>query len=73
MTITKLLSISGFGRATGLGHRLAHKLVKSGEVPSVKVGSRRRVDVRWVRHWLQQATPGVPQDAGRALEGGEAQ
>jgi hypothetical protein len=42
VTVTKLLSIREFARATGLGYRLARKLVLSGEVPSVKVSARRR-------------------------------
>lgn len=73
MTVTKLLSVPEFARATGLGYRLARKLVASGEVASIKVGCRRRVDVRWVKHWLAQATPGVPAQSGlSAEEGGSA-
>jgi excisionase family DNA binding protein len=70
MTVTKLLSVPEFARATGLGYQLARKLVLSGEIPSIKVGARRRVDIRWVHHWLSQATPGVPVDGAQRVERG---
>lgn len=57
MGVTKLLSIPQFAKATGLGYRLARKLVLSGEVPSVKVGPRRRVDTRQIDKWLDWEDP----------------
>ncbi len=56
MVATKLLTITQFARLTGLSDFLARKLVGSGEVPSVKVGPRRRVDARTVDAWLGQGT-----------------
>ena len=51
MTITKLLSIREFAEATGLSIWLARELVNRGDVPSVRVGPRRRVDIRFVEKW----------------------
>jgi hypothetical protein len=50
--MTKLITIPKFARATGLPYRLCLQLVGTGQVPSVPVGSRRRIDVRWVEQWL---------------------
>lgn len=50
--MTKLLTIPKFAQATGLSYRLCLQLVESEEIPSVPVGSRRRIDVRWVEQWL---------------------
>jgi excisionase family DNA binding protein len=51
MTVTKLLSIPEFAKATGISVRLARELVNRGDVPSVRVGPRRRVDIRFVEKW----------------------
>jgi excisionase family DNA binding protein len=50
--MTKLLTIPKFARETGLPYRLCLQLVQSGDIPSVPVGSRRRIDIRWVEQWL---------------------
>jgi len=50
--MTKLLTIPKFAQATGLSYRLCLQLVQSGDIPSVPVGSRRRIDIRWVEQWL---------------------
>ena len=53
-TMTKLLTIPQFASDTGLNYRLCLRLVDSGEIPSVPVGGRRRIDARWVEQWLAQ-------------------
>jgi hypothetical protein len=35
-----------------LPYRLCLHLVGKGQIPSVPVGRRRRIDVRWVDQWL---------------------
>ena len=50
--MTKLITIPKFAETTGLSYRLCLQLVAGGEIPSVKVGTRRRIDVRWVEQWL---------------------
>jgi hypothetical protein len=50
--MTKLLTIPKFARETGLPYRLCLQLVQTGDIPSVPVGCRRRIDVRWVEQWL---------------------
>ena len=50
--MTKLITIPTFARTTGLPYRLCLQLVESGQIPSVPVGSRRRIDLRWVEQWL---------------------
>jgi excisionase family DNA binding protein len=50
--MTKLITIPKFAEATGLPYRLCLHLIGTGQIPSVTVGRRRRVDVRWVEQWL---------------------
>jgi hypothetical protein len=50
--MTKLITIPKFALATGLPYRLCLKLVVTRKIPSVLVGNRRRIDVRWVEQWL---------------------
>jgi len=50
--MTKLITIPKFAQATGLPYRLCLHLVGTGQIPSVAVGRRRRIDVRWVDQWL---------------------
>jgi excisionase family DNA binding protein len=51
--MTRLLTIPKFARETWLSYRLCLQLVQSGEIPSVRVGCRRRIDIRWVEQWLE--------------------
>ena len=50
--MTKLITIPKFAEVTGLPYRLCLQLVGSGHIPSIRVGRRRRIGVRWVEHWL---------------------
>jgi len=50
--MTKLITIPKFAEATGLQYRLCLQLVESGHIPSICVGRRRRIDVRWIEQWL---------------------
>jgi len=50
--MTQLITIPKFAEATGLPYRLCLHLVGTGQIPSVAVGRRRRIDVRWVDQWL---------------------
>ena len=61
--MTKLLTIPKFAEATGLPYRLCLHLVGTGQIPSVAVGRRQRIDVRWVEQWL--ASGGYRPDRGR--------
>jgi len=51
--MTKLITVPKFAEATGLPYRLCLQLVGTGKIPSVPVGSRRRIDIRWVEQWLE--------------------
>jgi hypothetical protein len=51
--MTKLITIPKFAQATGLPYRLCLHLVGTSQIPSVAVGRRRRIDVRWVEQWLE--------------------
>jgi hypothetical protein len=57
MTTTKLLTIPAFARITGLSTWLARELVRRGDIPSVQVGPRKRIDSRWVERWTSNRTP----------------
>jgi excisionase family DNA binding protein len=50
--MTKLITIPKFAQATGLPYRLCLQLVTTGQIPSVPVGNRRRIDARWIKQWL---------------------
>jgi hypothetical protein len=50
--ITRLITIPKFAEATGLPYRLCLQLVGQHYIPSVSVGHRRRIDMRWVDQWL---------------------
>lgn len=50
--MTKLITIPTFAEVTGLSYRLCLHLVETGQIPSVPVGTRRRIDIRWVDQWL---------------------
>jgi excisionase family DNA binding protein len=50
--MTKLITIPKLAEATGLPYRLCLHLVETGDIPSVPVGRRRRINVRWVQQWL---------------------
>jgi excisionase family DNA binding protein len=77
--MTTLITIPKFARTTGLTYRLCLQLVGTGQIPSVGVGRRRRIDVRWVEQWLAtggylssgQEAPNQPQEATRILNAGE--
>ena len=60
--MTKLITIPKFAEATGLPYRLCLHLSGTGQIPSVAVGRRRRIDVRWVEQWL--ASGGYRPDRG---------
>jgi excisionase family DNA binding protein len=50
--MTKLITIPEFAEATGLPYRLCLHLIGTDQIPSVPVGRRRRIDLRWVDQWL---------------------
>lgn len=59
----KLLSIPDFARATGLSYWLARELVLRGDVPSIRVGNRRRVSAHWVAGWVNAGESSQHQDS----------
>lgn len=77
--MTKLITIPKFAAATGLPYRLCLHLIGTGQIPSVAVGRRRRIDVRWVEQWLAtggyrssgQESPTHHRDVARILNAGE--
>jgi excisionase family DNA binding protein len=77
--MTKLITIPKFAEATGLPYRLCLHLVGTGQIPSVAVGRRRRIDVRWVEQWLAtggyrssvQEPPTQHREVARILNAGE--
>jgi excisionase family DNA binding protein len=70
--MTKLITIPRFAQATGLPYRLCLQLVSAGSIPSVPVGSRRRIDVRWVEQWLSKGGYRPPREQTRSRPGGTA-
>ena len=76
--MTKLITIPKFAELTGLSYRLCLHLVGTGQIPSVAVGRRRRIDVRWVDQWLAAGgyrpsglEPTQQREAARILDAGK--
>ena len=77
--MTKLITVPKFAVLTGLPYRLCLHLVGTGQIPSVSVGPRRRIDVRWVEQWLatggyrpsEEESPTQHREAARILNAGE--
>ena len=67
--MTKLMTIPKFAEATGLPYRLCLQLVGSGRIPSVTVGCRRRIDLRWVEQWLARGGYRRPDPEARVEDG----
>jgi hypothetical protein len=53
------LTVPQFARAIGVCDEVAREIVYGGQVPSILVGKRRRVDARWVEQWLNSANPAI--------------
>jgi hypothetical protein len=51
-TLAKLISIPKFARATGLTSYAARIAVERGDVPSVQIGDRRKIDEKYLERWL---------------------
>ena len=51
---TKLLTIPDFARTCGITYSLAAQMVESGQIPTITVGKRRRIDQRFVDQWLSR-------------------
>jgi excisionase family DNA binding protein len=66
--MTKLLTIPDFAEVTGLSYWLARELVNRGDIPSVRVGTRRRIDARVVERWTHGEQPTVPPPAAALAE-----
>src|ERR1035437_8315556 len=60
---TTLLSIPQFANVTGISEAPAHALFNRGDVSSVCVGARRRVDSRWAERWVNLGNPEITMPA----------
>lgn len=65
--MTKLITIPKFAAVTGLPYRLCLHLVGTGQIPSVAVGHRRRIDVRWLEQWLASGGYRPTEDAAAQM------
>jgi excisionase family DNA binding protein len=68
--MTKLITIPKFAELTGLPYRLCLHLAGTGHIPSVPVGRRRRIDVRWVEQWLSRGGYRPERERRCATDGG---
>ncbi len=77
--MTKLITIPNFADATGLPYRLCLHLIRTGQIPSVTGGRRRRIEARWVEQWLAtggyrssvQESPTQHREVARILNAGD--
>jgi hypothetical protein len=45
---TELISPRRFARRVGMGYALALRLVRSGDIPTLQCGTRRRINSVWI-------------------------
>ncbi|MDB4306266.1 helix-turn-helix domain-containing protein [bacterium] len=48
------LSVTEVAESLGISRAQAYKMVKSGELPSISVGTRRLIPDAWVREWMEE-------------------
>ena len=60
MNTERLVTIPAFARMAGLNYLHALELVKRGDIPSVQVGPRRRINSRWIERWLDEGNAQPP-------------
>lgn len=65
---TKLLTIPEFARATGLSEELARTMANRGDIPTVRVRTRLRINQSWVEEWVR----GTPRAKAHAEESAAA-
>ena len=53
----KLLSIPQVAQVTGLSYYLTREMVLNGTIRCVMLGSRRRVNAKWLDRWLARTNP----------------
>lgn len=54
-----LLSVNRTAARLGIGRGTTYRLIRNGEIPSVKVGGSIRVDPRELDRWIQERTRGA--------------
>jgi excisionase family DNA binding protein len=59
----KTLTVEQAGRALGIGRGLAYELVRTGEIPSVRLGRRIVVPIAAVEEMLTSNQATTPRDA----------
>jgi hypothetical protein len=47
----KLVGVADFARRAGISHHLASRIVSQGDLPSVKIGSRRMIAESAIQRW----------------------
>jgi excisionase family DNA binding protein len=57
IAIKKTVTVEEAARALGIGRNLAYLAVKSGEIPSIRIGKRILVPAAAVRRMLGDGTP----------------
>lgn len=55
----ELLSVRRTAVRLGIGRGTTYRLIRNGEIPSVKVGGSIRVDPRELDRWIQERTRGA--------------
>lgn len=53
-------SVKEFCRCAGIGRKLFYKLVATGEIATIKAGTRRLVPVESVKRWLAPTVAHIP-------------
>ncbi len=48
----RLISIPEFARIVGISGPTARAMVRNGDVPTVRIRTRHRIDSEWLKTWL---------------------
>jgi len=59
------ISVLDFARRTGLTPYLVRMLVGRGEIPTIVIGTKKRIHVQWVTIWRAKAAAAMPKRSGR--------
>jgi hypothetical protein len=66
----KLMSVADFAKRAGISHHLASRIVSQGDLPSVRIGSRRMIAESAIQRWqkmvrrILESPVEIPQNHG---------
>jgi excisionase family DNA binding protein len=65
---TSVVSMEEVATILGISRAAAYNLIRTGLIPSIKIGQTRRVAVSSLHDYIQRLTEGKPDEAGQELQ-----